>query len=54
MDLLNENGLQNFEMINKKRGNCRVPLPFRGKRAEDCLHNMGKSLGQGLAEATIP
>jgi hypothetical protein len=38
----------------RKRGNCRVPLSFRGKRAENCLHNVGKSLGEGLAEAKIP
>ena len=31
-----------------KRGNRRVPLPFRGKRAENCSHNVGKSLGEGL------
>jgi hypothetical protein len=37
-----------------KRGNRRVPLPFRGKRAENCLHNVGKSLGEELAEAKIP
>ena len=30
-----------------KRGNCRVPLPFRGKRAENCSHNVGKSLEKG-------
>ena len=33
----------------RKRGNRRVPLPFRGKRAENCSHNVGKSLGEGLA-----
>ena len=33
----------------RKRGNRPVPLPFRGKRAENCLHNVGKSLGEGLA-----
>ena len=38
----------------RKRGNRHVPLPFRGKRAENCLHNVGKSLGEGLAEAKIP
>ena len=38
----------------RKRGNRHVPLPFRGKRAEKCLHNVGKSLGEGLAEAKIP
>ena len=38
----------------RKRGNRRVPLAFRGKRAENCLHNVGKSLGEGLAEAKIP
>ena len=37
-----------------KRENRRVPLPFRGKRAENCSHNVGKSLGEGLAEAKIP
>ena len=24
------------------------PLPFRGKRAENCSHNLGKALGEGL------
>ena len=38
----------------RKRGNRRVPLPLRGKRAENCLHDVGKSLGEGLAEAKIP
>ena len=38
----------------RKRGNRHVPLPFRGKRAENCLHNVGKSLGEGLAGAKIP
>ena len=38
----------------RKRGNRYVPLPFRGKRAENCLHNVGKSLGEGLAGARIP
>ena len=33
----------------RKRGNRRVPLPFRGKRAENRSHNVGKSLGEGLA-----
>ena len=33
----------------RKRGNRRVPLPFRGKRAENCSQNEGKSLGEGLA-----
>ena len=32
----------------RKRGKRRVPLPFRGKRAENCSHNVGKSLGEGL------
>ena len=34
----------------RKRGNRRLPLPFRGKRAENCSvsHNVGKSLGEGL------
>jgi hypothetical protein len=31
----------------RKRGNRRVPLLFRGKRAENCSHNVGKSLGEG-------
>ena len=35
----------------RKRGNRRAP--FRGKRAEICIHNVGKSLGEGLAEAKI-
>jgi hypothetical protein len=26
----------------RKRGKRRIPLPFRGKRAENCLHNVGK------------
>ena len=34
----------------RKRGNRRVPLPFRGKRAENCSYNVGKSLGEGLGE----
>ena len=33
----------------RKRGNRCVFLPFRGKRAENCSHNEGKSLGEGLA-----
>ena len=33
----------------RKRGSYRVPLPFRGKQAENCSHNVGKSLGEGLA-----
>jgi hypothetical protein len=37
----------------RKRGNRRVPLPFRGKRAENCLHNVGKSLGEGLAHEIL-
>ena len=36
--------------LKRKRENRRAPLPFRGKRAENCLHNVGKSLGEGLAE----
>ena len=32
----------------RKRGNRRVPLPFRGKRAENCSHNVGKLLVEGL------
>ena len=35
------------------RGIRRVPLPFRGKRAENCLHNVGKSLGEGLAHEIL-
>ena len=38
----------------RKRGKRHVPLPFRGKRAENCIHNVGKSLGEGLAGAKIP
>ena len=38
----------------RKRGNRRVPLPFRGKQAENCSHNVEKSLGEGLAGAKIP
>ena len=39
----------------RKRGNRRVPLPFRGERAENCSHTVGKSLGEGLAhKAKIP
>ena len=38
----------------QKREPSHVPLPFRGKRAENCLHNVGKSLGEGLAGAKIP
>jgi len=30
-----------------KERNRRVPLPFRGKWAENCSHNVGKSLGEG-------
>ena len=36
-------------MSKSKRGNRRVPLPFRGKQAENCSHNVRKSLGEGLA-----
>ena len=32
----------------RKRGNRRVLLTFRGKRAENCSHNVGISLGEGL------
>ena len=31
-----------------KRGNRRVPLPFRGKQDENCSYNVGKSLGEGF------
>ena len=34
--------------LKRKRGNRRVPL-FRGKRAENCSYNVGKSLGEGWA-----
>ena len=37
----------------RKRGNRRAPLPFRGKRAENSLHNVGKSLGEGLAHEIL-
>ena len=37
----------------RKRGNRRVSLPFREKRAENCLHNVGKSLGEGLAHEIL-
>ena len=49
-------GILTYPKIKSKRtrGNSRVPLPFRGKRAENCSYNMGKSLGEGLAEAKIP
>jgi hypothetical protein len=32
----------------RKRGSRRVPFPFRGKQAENCSYNVGKSLGEGL------
>ena len=49
-------GILTYPKIKSKRtrGNRRVPLPFRGKRAENCSYNVGKSLGEGLAEAKIP
>jgi hypothetical protein len=49
-------GILAYPKIKSKRtrGNRRVPLPFRGKRAENCSYNVGKSLGEGLAEAKIP
>ena len=34
--------------IKRKRENRRVSLPFREKWAENCSHNVGKSLGEGL------
>ena len=34
--------------ILRKRGNRSVHLPFIGKRAENCSHNVGKLLGEGL------
>ena len=37
----------------RNRGNRRVPLPFRGKRAENCLYNEAKSLGEGLAHEIL-
>ena len=45
----------NYQDKSRKRGNRRVPLPFRGKQAENCSHNVGKSLEEGLAhKAKIP
>ena len=43
-------GILAYPKIKSKRkiGNRRVPLPFRGKRVENCSHNVGKSLGEGL------
>ena len=42
-------------MLNKKKLASRqsakegtVPLPFRGKRAENRSHNLGKAVGEGL------
>jgi hypothetical protein len=32
----------------RRRGNRHVPLPFRGKLADNCSHNVGKSLGEGF------
>ena len=32
----------------RKRGNRHVPLPFRGKQAENCSQKVGKSLGEAL------
>ena len=40
--------------LKRKREIRCAPLPFRGKRAENWLHNVGKSLGEGLAGAKIP
>ena len=34
----------------RKRGNRRALLSFIGKRAENCSHNVGKSLGEGLGQ----
>ena len=44
-------GILAYPKIKSKseRGNRRVPLPFRGKRAENCTHNEEKSFGEGLA-----
>ena len=44
-------GILAYQQIKSKhrRGYRRVPLPFRGKRAENCSYNVGKSLGEGLA-----
>ena len=39
--------------LKRKRVNRRAPVPFRGKRAENCLHNVGKSLGEGLAHEIL-
>ena len=38
----------------RKREIRRVPFPFIGKQDENCLYNVGKSLGERLAEAKIP
>ena len=46
-------GILAYLKIKSLRGYRRAPLPFRGKWAENCLHNVGKSLGEGLAEAKI-
>jgi hypothetical protein len=35
--------------LKRNRENRHVPLPFRGKRAENCSHTVGESLGEGLA-----
>jgi hypothetical protein len=39
--------------LKRKRGPRLVLLPFIGKLAENCSYNVGKSLGEGLAEAKI-
>ena len=36
-----------IKSMQKSVNRC-VPLPFRGKQAENCTHNVGKSLGEGL------
>ena len=48
-------GILAYPKINsrRKRGNRGVPLPLRGKRAENCSHKMGKSLGEGLAHPSL-
>ena len=48
-------GILAYPKIKSKRktGNRRVPLPLRGKQAENCLHNVGKSLGEGLAHEIL-
>ena len=37
----------------RKRGNRRVLLPFRGKRAENCSHNVRNHKGKGWVNPKI-